>query len=131
MSTPIRPTSPHLQIYRFAYTMALSIVHRATGMALSVGLLLLTAWLFAVAGGPEHYREFLTHLGSIPGLIILAGFAASFCYHLVAGIRHLVFDTGRSLERREARRSAVIVVVGTLVLIALVAFAAFHLKGLP
>jgi succinate dehydrogenase / fumarate reductase cytochrome b subunit len=131
MSTPIRPTSPHLQIYRRTYTMMLSITHRATGLALSAGLVLLTAWLLAVAQGPEHYRHFLTPLGSVPGLVVLAGLAASFCYHFVAGIRHLVFDTGRSLERREARRSAVIVVVASLVLIALVAYAWVNLKGLP
>ena len=130
MSIPIRPTSPHLQIYRRSHTMVLSIAHRATGLALSVGLLLLCAWLLAVGAGPAAYAQLVARLDSPPGLVALAGFAAAFWYHFVAGIRHLVFDTGRCLERREARRSAVVVILATLALCALTVWAAARLRGL-
>lgn len=130
MSTPVRPLSPHLQIYRRSYTMVLSILHRATGLALSVGLVLLAAWLLALASGPGPYQRVTALLDSWLGLTVLAGLAASFCYHFVTGIRHLVFDTGHCLERREARRSAVLVIVAALVLALLVLWMALRLKGL-
>jgi succinate dehydrogenase / fumarate reductase cytochrome b subunit len=129
MSTPIRPLSPHLQVYRRTYTMVLSITHRATGLALSVGLVLLCAWLLALAQGPGTYAELMTLLDSPLGLVVLAGFAIAFWYHFVAGIRHLVFDTGRSLERREARRSAVLVVVATIILVLATLWAVLRLRG--
>ncbi len=110
--------------------MVLSITHRATGVALSVGLWLLTAWLLALAAGPTAYAHTMAWLDSPLGLVVLAGFGASFCYHFVAGIRHLVFDTGRCLERREARRSALVVIVATLVLAVLTLWAALRLRGL-
>lgn len=130
MSIPIRPTSPHLQIYRRSYTMVLSILHRATGLALSVGLLLLSAWLLAVGTGPAGYARLMALLDSPPGLVVLAGFGGAFWYHFVAGIRHLVFDTGRCLERREARRSAVVVIVATIALCALTLWSVLRLRGL-
>ncbi len=130
MSTPDRPLSPHLQIYRRGHTMVLSILHRATGMALSAGLVVLAAWLLAVASGPDTYNALKARLDSWLGLALLAGFALAFWYHFVAGIRHLVFDTGRSLERREARRSAAVVVIATLVLVATTLWAVLRQRGL-
>ena len=130
MTTPSRPLSPHLQIYRRAHTMVLSILHRATGLALSVGLVLLTAWLLSVAKGPAAYNALQARLASPAGLLVLAGVAIAFWYHFVAGIRHLVFDTGRALERIEARRSAVVVILATLVLLALTLWAVLRLRGL-
>ncbi len=116
MTTRQRPLSPHLQVYRPVYTMVLSILHRVTGLALSVGLLLLAAWLLALATGPRAYAATLGVLGSPPGFVVLAGFAAAFCYHLCSGVRHLISDTGRGLERAAARRSAAALVVATLLL---------------
>ena len=130
MTTPSRPTSPHLQIYRRAHTMVLSVLHRATGLALSAGLLLLTVWLLAIAAGPGPYAALKGRLDSVLGLVVLAGFAASFWYHFVAGIRHLVFDTGRSLERTQARRSAVLVVLATLALVVLTLWGVLRQRGL-
>ena len=129
MSSPSVRPHPHLQIYRRSYAMVLSILHRATGLALSVGLLLLAAWLLALASGPGPYQRATALLDSWLGLIVLAGFAASYCYHFVTGIRHLIFDTGHCLERREARRSAVVVIVATFVLALLVLWMALRLKG--
>lgn len=130
MSAPDRPLSPHLGIYRLQHTMVLSVLHRATGLALSAGLVLLSLWLLAVACGEARYRTLAALLESPLGLIVLAGFIASFWYHFVAGIRHLVFDTGRALERREARRSAVVVVVASVLLTAATIAWVLHARGL-
>jgi succinate dehydrogenase / fumarate reductase cytochrome b subunit len=130
MSTPSRPLSPHLGIYRRQHTMVLSVLHRATGLALSAGLLGLTLWLLAVAAGPDSYRPLAALLASAPGRVLLAGFTAAFWYHFVAGIRHLVFDTGHALERREARRSAIVVVVAALALTAATLLLVLRARGL-
>ncbi len=130
MSTPSRPLSPHLGVYRWQYTMALSVLHRATGLALSAALVALALWLVAVASGPAAYGPVAALLGSAPGFVLLGLLALAFWYHFVAGIRHLVFDTGRALERREARRSAVVVVVAVLLLSAATLAYALHARGL-
>jgi len=118
MATRPRPLSPHLQVYRPQYTMVLSILHRATGVVLAVGLLLLAYWLLALASGPEAYGGAIHLLASPLGGLVLAGFMLAFWYHFCTGIRHLVWDTGRGLEKAAARRSAVIVVVAVLALTA-------------
>ena len=107
-----RPLSPHLQIYRRTYTMVLSILHRATGLVLAAGAFLLVLGLIALVRGPDAYACVVRGLRSVPGLLIVAALVVSFWFHLCAGIRHLVADTGRGLERREARRGAVLVVLG-------------------
>jgi peroxiredoxin len=78
MAARERPLSPHLQVYRFAYTMALSILHRATGIALSVGMLLLAWWLVAAAGGEAGYTQVVTCLGSLPGKVVLFAVPGAF-----------------------------------------------------
>lgn len=126
-----RPLSPHLSVYRFAYTMALSILHRATGLALSLGLLLFCGWLVAVASGPGCYESFARFAASWPMRLIIAGGVIAFCYHLLNGIRHLVWDLGAGLERPQARRSARIVVVATVLLSAALLWIFFsgHFSG--
>jgi succinate dehydrogenase cytochrome b subunit len=119
MATRSRPLSPHLQVYRPTHSMVLSILHRATGLLLAVGLLLFAAWLLALAAGPAAYAQLTELLISLPGRLLLAGFLLAYCYHFTSGIRHLVFDTGRGLERRTARHSAVVVVVVSVLLAAL------------
>jgi succinate dehydrogenase / fumarate reductase, cytochrome b subunit len=106
-----RPLSPHISIYRFAYTMALSILHRATGMAMSLGIVLLVAWLLALASGPDAYARYATFAGHWPARLVIGVLLAAFCYHFANGIRHLFWDIGWGLERQQARRSARIVVV--------------------
>lgn len=113
-----RPLSPHLSVYKMSrYTLATSIFNRFTGCALSVGLLVLIYWLMAVAGGARAY-DFAHHVLSL-GIfkLVYAGLLIAFVYHLVAGIRHLIWDTGRGLERAQAKRSASIVVVVSIILI--------------
>jgi succinate dehydrogenase / fumarate reductase cytochrome b subunit len=97
--------SPHLQIYRWQYTMTLSILHRATGIALSVGLLLLIGWLVAVASGAESYEHAKSVFAHPVIKVLLFAFSFSFFYHLANGVRHLVWDMGYGLERHSARTS--------------------------
>jgi succinate dehydrogenase / fumarate reductase, cytochrome b subunit len=123
-----RPLSPHLGIYRFAYTMALSILHRITGMALAAGFVVLVLWLLALAGGAQSYECFLWLAGSWPGKVLLALWLIAFVYHFANGIRHLCWDAGKGLEKSQARRSAVIVVVSVAVVSLLLLFALFS-KG--
>jgi succinate dehydrogenase / fumarate reductase cytochrome b subunit len=120
-----RPLSPHVFIYRFAYTMALSILHRATGLLLSAGLLLLVAWLAALAAGPGAYDTFAAFAASWPVRVALALLLVAFCYHFANGIRHLVWDTGRGLERRQARLSARIVIISVVLVSALLLYVFF------
>lgn len=110
-----RPLSPHLSIYRFAYTMALSILHRATGVALSAGLLLLVAWFVALAAGPDAYAHFAAFADHGLVRVAIAAFIAAFCYHLANGVRHLVWDIGFGLERAQARASGRVVVIAAVI----------------
>ena len=124
-----RPLSPHLGIYRFMYTMATSIAHRITGVVLSVGLVVLVAWLLAAASGAEAHASTTALLSSGPVKLLLAGWLLAFCYHLCNGLRHLSWDLGRGLEKSEARRSAAWVFVGTLVLFAVFVWLLFLRAG--
>jgi succinate dehydrogenase / fumarate reductase cytochrome b subunit len=111
--------SPHLGVYKFMYTMSLSILHRITGCAATVGFLVFVWWLMALASGPDTYARAMQALGSPFAKLLLVGFTFSFVYHFCNGIRHLVWDTGRGLERAQARRSGAFVVVAALLLTAL------------
>jgi len=114
-----RPLSPHLSVYKFTYTMTLSILHRITGVASSVGFLVFAWWLMALASGPNSYETAMRYLSSPLGKLLLVGFTFSFVYHFCNGIRHMVWDTGRGLERAQARRSGWFVIVAALLLTAL------------
>ena len=126
-----RPLSPHLDVYRFAYTMATSILHRITGVVLSAGLLVLVWWLLAAAGDAEGYAGVAAWLGSGFLQLLLAGWLVAFVYHLCNGIRHLVWDLGYGLEKAEARRSARWVMIATVLLSAALLYAGFVLRGAP
>ncbi len=102
---PARPLSPHLSVYRFAYTMSLSILHRATGIALSAGLLMLACWLMAAAAGPEAYARVTAALAHGPFQVVLAAWLVAFVYHFGAGIRHIFWDFGYGFEKPQARAS--------------------------
>jgi len=97
--------------------MAVSILHRATGIALSVaGLAILAWWLMALAQGPEAYATFIKVANSPIGLIVLVGLTWSFFQHLLSGIRHLVTDTGAGFELGVNKTSAILTVVGSILL---------------
>jgi succinate dehydrogenase / fumarate reductase, cytochrome b subunit len=110
-----RPLSPHLGVYKFMYTMSLSIMHRVTGVAASLGFVAFAWWLMALASGPGAYASAMRTLSSPLAKLLLIGFTFSFVYHFCNGIRHLVWDTGRGLERAQARRSGAVVVFAALV----------------
>ena len=110
-----RPLSP-FWIYRWQYTMALSILHRVTGCALSVGMLLFVYWLVAAASGPEVYATAQRVFAHPITKLALIVFSFAFFYHLMNGVRHLVWDTGHGLERRSARLSGWIAFLGSVVL---------------
>ncbi|HEX6012327.1 MAG TPA: succinate dehydrogenase, cytochrome b556 subunit [Geminicoccaceae bacterium] len=108
-----RPLSPYVSIYRWYFTMALSIAHRVTGVGLSVGLLLLAWWLIALAGGPESFATVQAAMDNILGGLVLFGFTLFFFYHTLNGIRHLAWDAGYNLETTAARQSGVWVCIGS------------------
>lgn len=116
MARSNRPLSPHIQVYRWQWTMALSILHRITGVALGVGSLLLVYWLTAAATGPEAYARAQGFVGSWLGLLLLFGFSLALFYHLANGIRHLFWDTGRGFELKTAYASGLAVLVAAVVL---------------
>ena len=113
-----RPLSPHIQIYRWTLTMTLSILHRATGVALYAGTALLAWWLIAVASGPEAYAQVQTVSSHWVGRLVLFGYSWALLHHMFGGLRHFIWDTGRGFDlptvERLARLSAVLPVLLTL-----------------
>jgi succinate dehydrogenase / fumarate reductase cytochrome b subunit len=114
-----RPLSPHLQVYRWQVQMVTSILHRATGMALTVGLVGLVWGLLALAAGPDRWAAFAACAGSAFGKLALFAFSWALAYHLVNGIRHLVQDAGYGYAIPEFVRSSWLSIVGSLLLVAL------------
>jgi succinate dehydrogenase / fumarate reductase, cytochrome b subunit len=119
-ATPTRPLSPHLTIWRWGPNMVASIIHRASGIALSfAGLAILTWWLFAIARGADAYAGFAKASNHPIGIIILIGLTWSFFQHLLSGIRHLVMDTGAAFELGINKTFAILTIVGSVLLTAL------------
>jgi succinate dehydrogenase / fumarate reductase cytochrome b subunit len=101
-----RPLSPHVQVWRWHVTMAASILHRATGVALYGGALILAGWALALASGPGAYDAYMSVLASILGRIVLFGVTVSLFFHMANGIRHLFWDAGKGFELPTADRTA-------------------------
>ncbi|HTZ76761.1 MAG TPA: succinate dehydrogenase, cytochrome b556 subunit [Stellaceae bacterium] len=114
--TAQRPLSPHLQIYRPQITSVLSISHRATGLALTVGTLLLVWWLVALASGPQAFATAQGFVGSWLGRLLLLGWTFSLFFHLANGIRHLFWDGGYGYELKTTYASGWTVVIASVVL---------------
>jgi succinate dehydrogenase / fumarate reductase, cytochrome b subunit len=108
-----RPLSPFLN-YRFAYTMLLSFMHRIAGCTLSLGFILLVLWLMSAAQGRGSFDRFAAVAGSGPVQAMIALGVFAFVFHFANGIRHLFWDIGWGLERAQARRSAAVVVLLTV-----------------
>lgn len=106
MTTNDRPLSPHLSVYRWPITMALSILHRGTGLVNAVGFMLLAAWLVSAAAGEAEYGRFAALMSTLPGRLVLVAFSFSFFYHLANGVRHLFWDAGYGFEKAQANASA-------------------------
>ena len=113
-----RPLSPHLGIYRWPVTMATSIVHRMTGLALAGGTLLIAWWLLAVSSGPETFAFFNSMMVTPLGQIVLFGVAWSLAYHFVNGIRHLAWDFGYGFALPTANATGIVVLALSLLLAA-------------
>jgi succinate dehydrogenase / fumarate reductase, cytochrome b subunit len=111
-----RPLSPHLQIYKFQLTSVMSITHRATGIALAVGTLLLVWWIVAAAAGPDAFASAQSFIGSWLGLLLLFGWSVSLFYHLGNGIRHLFWDAGYGFDIENAYRSGWLTLAATAAL---------------
>jgi succinate dehydrogenase / fumarate reductase cytochrome b subunit len=122
MKTPAdnRPLSPFMlgQYYRFQFTSLLSIIHRITGVGLSVGTLLVAGWLIALAAGPQVYGQFAVHLTAWYGQVLLFGWTWALMYHLGNGIRHLFWDIGWGFDVKVAEKTGYAVVVFSLLLTA-------------
>ena len=114
-----RPLSPHLQVYKLPMTALMSISHRMTGVALSLGLILVTAFLFAAALGEESFEAVSALMRSLPGKIILFAWSLALYYHMCNGVRHLIWDTVHLLELGHARTAGFIVLAAAVILTAL------------
>lgn len=125
MPTRERPLSPHLQVYRWQITMVMSILHRVTGLALAVGIFGLAWWLLALAQGGETFAQAAKLVASPVGLLFLFAFSLSLVYHLLNGIRHLLWDAGWGFDIPEVYRSGWTVAVLTLVFTLAIWFVAF------
>lgn len=118
-----RPLSPHLTIWRWGPHMLVSILHRATGMALTIaGLVLLAWWLLAIAGGPAAYKDFVAVATHPLGLFVLIGLTWAFFQHTLSGVRHLIMDSGTGFELGVNKTMALGTMVGSALLTALMWF---------
>jgi succinate dehydrogenase / fumarate reductase cytochrome b subunit len=116
MASNNRPLSPHLQVYKPQLTTFMSITHRATGIALAVGTLMLVCWLIAAATGETAFNEVQAFLGSIVGRLLLLGWSFALFYHLCNGLRHLVWDAGKGFEIETAYMTGRIVIAASILL---------------
>lgn len=114
-----RPLSPHLSVYRFVPTMAMSILHRITGTALYAGTLLVVWWLVAAASGPEAFATAAGFFGSVLGRLILFGYSWALLHHMLGGLRHFVWDTGHGLGKDTSTMLALATLGGSLALTAI------------
>jgi len=111
-----RPLSPHLQIYKPQLTSLLSIFHRATGVALSIGSVILVSWVVALSLGETAYSSYSMIINSWFGKLVLFGFTFGLFYHLSNGIRHLFWDAGYGYDLKVAYTSGTLVIISSLTL---------------
>lgn len=123
-TTRPRPTSPHLQIYSPMINMVMSIVHRITGAALYFGSLMLAIWLIAAAMGPGAFDQVNALFGSLVGRLVLIGYTWALLHHMLGGIRHFIWDTGRGLDIKTADFLCWASIIASVVLTAVIWLAA-------
>jgi len=111
-----RPLSPHLAIYKPSITMVMSVFHRITGAALFFGMLLVVAFLLALAMGKPAFGMVQAVYGSIPGRLVLFGFSWALFHHMLGGLRHLIWDTGAGFDRETRMRLGWMTLLGGLAL---------------
>jgi succinate dehydrogenase / fumarate reductase, cytochrome b subunit len=122
---PERPLSPHLSVYRFIHTMALSILHRITGVWMALGLCALVYWLVSAAAGESEYGRASALFGGWGFRALLLLWLAAYCYHFVNGLRHLAWDAGLGLEKLQVRRTARLVVACATIALLVAAYLLF------
>jgi succinate dehydrogenase / fumarate reductase cytochrome b subunit len=123
-----RPLSPHLQIYRWSWTMAMSVAHRLTGIALYGGIALFALWLVALASGPRAFDAVHGLFGSPLGILVLFGYTWVLIHHMLGGVRHLFWDFGHGMEPAERISMARFTLVGSIALTLLIWILAFLLR---
>lgn len=114
-----RPLSPHLTIHRKVLTSLLSIVHRLTGLGLSLGSVLIVVWIFSIAMGEEYFNIVYFFLGSILGKIILFIWSFGTFYHLINGVRYLIWSMGYGIDIKNIYRSGYLVIFFSAIFTAL------------
>jgi succinate dehydrogenase / fumarate reductase cytochrome b subunit len=124
-----RPLSPHLGIYRMQITLLMSILHRITGGALYVGTVLLAAWLISAAMGERTYTTVNALFGHPIGKLVLFGYTWAVFHHMLGGMRHLLWDTGRGLMPRTANILGWLTILGSLSLTAALWVVGLSLRG--
>jgi succinate dehydrogenase / fumarate reductase cytochrome b subunit len=130
VATRTRPLSPHLTVYRWPVTMAMSILHRITGGALYFGTLLLAAWLVSAAMGPREFA-FVNGLFAHPlGLLVLLGYSWALIHHMLGGVRHLIWDTGQGLDIKSVNGLSWLSIIASLATTAVVWAVALSMRGL-
>jgi succinate dehydrogenase / fumarate reductase cytochrome b subunit len=123
-----RPLSPHLQVYRWSWTMAMSVAHRITGSALYVGTVLVAGWLLAMASGPAAYERVSWFFGTPIGLLVLFGYTWILLHHMLGGVRHLVWDFGHGMDPTTRVNMARFTLVGSTILTVLIWAVAFLMR---
>ena len=116
MNDSKNPLSPHLQIYRWHISSLLSIIHRISGVINLLALILIFVWLVVLSLGESDYELFLLIINSFIGKFILIGFTWSMSFHLLSGLRHLIWDLGYGFEIKTANISGIIVIISSLTL---------------
>lgn len=111
-----RPLSPHLDIYQYQITWTVSIMHRLTGIAMMVGLLLITAWFLSAAFSKELFSVINNFLQSWIGIFVIFGSLWAFWFHFLNGVRHLFWDAGYGFNLETVVRSGWTVVFGSIIL---------------
>lgn len=124
-----RPLSPHLQVYRLSMTFLMSGFHRATGFALYFGMAIPAVWLLAVASGSDWFDFVNGWIATLPGRVILFGYSWGLIHHMLGGVRHLIWDTGRGLDLVSVEIFARATLIGSIALTLAVWLAAFALGG--
>jgi succinate dehydrogenase / fumarate reductase, cytochrome b subunit len=125
-----RPLSPHLGIYRMSISMLMSIVHRITGAALYFGTILLAAWLIGIAQGPKAFNTVNSFFGHPVGLFIMFGYTWALIHHMLGGLKHFVWDTGRGFNLRTVNLLSWLTPILSVGLTAAIWLVALHMRGM-
>ena len=124
-----RPLSPHLSVYRVMINTVMSIVHRLTGAALYFGTLLLAAWLVAAAMGERQFTMVNSLFGHPLGQLVLFGYTWAIFHHMLGGLRHFIWDTGRGFAIWQINLLSWLTIIGSISLTLATWFIGLTLRG--